>query len=76
MEKPPSPENLESEIERLLGELENYALDQFPVEVQDELANDWYDAEMMARVGADREAALTGLQQFVSKLERTPKKSE
>ena len=76
MEKPPSPENIESQIERLLGELEKYALDQFPEEAQDQLAEEWYDAEMEARVGANRDEALEHLRQMVIKLATTPKKSE
>ena len=76
MEKIPSPESIEAEIERLLGELATYALDQFPEEAQDQLAEEWYDAEMEAKVGADREHALEYLRQFVNKLESAPKKSE
>lgn len=76
MEKPPSPEDIENQIEELLNELDNYALDQFPEEVQDQLADEWYDAEMEARVGKDRDQALEHLRQFVDKLKETPKKSE
>ncbi|OIO65832.1 hypothetical protein AUJ30_00315 [Candidatus Wolfebacteria bacterium CG1_02_39_135] len=66
MEKPPSPENN--------IELDNYCLDQFPKEIQDQLADEWYDAEMEARVGKDREQGLEHLRQFVDKLSKTPKK--
>ncbi len=74
MEKSPSPENIEGQIEQLLEEFDNYALDQFPEEIQAQLARDWYDAEMEARVGENREQALEHLRRFVDKLVRTPKK--
>ncbi len=64
---------IESSIRELLEELNKYALDQFPKEIQDELADEWYDAEMEAKTGADREAALQHIQQFVDKLASTPK---
>ena len=74
MEKPPSPENIESQIEQLLSELDNYALDQFPEETQGQLADEWYGAEMEALAGEDRDQALGHLRQFVYKLSKTPKK--
>ena len=73
MEKPPSPENIESQIEELLSELDKYALDQFPEEIRDQLADEWYGAEMEARVGKDREGACGRLREFIEKLEKTPK---
>jgi hypothetical protein len=75
LEQPPSPENIESQISELLGQLwENYRLDQFPEEAQDRLAEEWYDAEMEANVGADRGKALEHLRQFMDKLAKTSKK--
>ena len=74
MEKPLSPENVEARIERFLNELDNYALDQFPEDIQDWLADEWYDAEMEAQVGKDREQAVERLNQFVEKLSKLPKK--
>ncbi|MEK9185973.1 MAG: hypothetical protein AAB885_00110 [Patescibacteria group bacterium] len=62
-EKIPSPENIESRIEQLLETLENYAeyFDQLTVEQQDR----WYDIEMEAKVGKDRESAKTQLEGFI-----------
>ena len=68
MEKSPSPENIEDQIEQLLGELDNYALEQFPEDKRDAIAEAWYDAEMEARVGLNREKALENLRKFVEKL--------
>jgi len=76
MEKPTSPENIENQIEQLLSELDNYALDQFPEEAQDQLSEEWYDAEMEAKVAKNREQALEHLRQFVNKLSKKPKKEE
>ena len=74
MEKFSNIENVESQMEQLLSKLDNYALDQFPEEIQDELADEWYDAEMEARVGKNRGQALEHLSQFVNKLAKAPKK--
>ncbi len=74
MEKPFSPEIIESQIEALLSELDNHALEQFPEEVREQLTDEWYTAEMEARVGKDRNQALEHLSLFVGKLLRTPKK--
>ena len=76
METPPSPENNESQVEQLLGELDNYALDQFPEEIQDQLAEEWDDAEMEARVGKDRDGALERLRQFIDKLSKLSGRDE
>jgi len=78
MEKFPSPENIENQIEQLLKELDNYALDQFPEEIQDELADEWYFAEEQAKNGKreNREQALEDLRAFIDKLSKTPKKEE
>lgn len=74
MEKPPNPENIELKIEQLLAELNNYALDQFPEKIQNQLADEWYTIEMEARVSANREEALTHLTQFIEKLSNTENK--
>lgn len=74
MEQLLNPENIESEIAGLLAELESYVLDQFPPETQDELASEWYDTEMEALVGADRNAAFQYLSKFVEKIKNLPKK--
>lgn len=76
MEKPPSPENIESQIEELLRELDNYALDQFPEEIQEQLEDEWWAAEEEAKVGKDREGACERLRGFIEKLTKTPKKGE
>jgi hypothetical protein len=75
-EVPPSPEDIEGQIEQLIGELDDFALDQFPAEAQDALADEWYDVEMEAKVGADRAHALAQLEQFVGKLRSATKKEE
>lgn len=74
MEKLPNIENVESQINQLLEELNNYAINQFPEEIQNQLADDWYDAEMEAKISKDRSQALEHLRQFVDKLARIPKK--
>jgi uncharacterized protein YbcI len=74
MEQLPNPENIESKIEKLLAELDNYALDQFPEKIQNQLADEWYTIEMEARVSANREEALTHLTQFIEKLSNTENK--
>lgn len=78
MEKPNSPENIEGQIKQLLNELDNYALNLFPEEIRDRLADEWYDAEMEAKivVAKNRDQALERLRQFVEKLSKTPKKKE
>lgn len=70
MEKPPDPENTEGQIERLLGELDNYDHNRFPEEIVEE----WYYVNLEARVGEDRGQALERLRQFIDKLSKTPKK--
>lgn len=68
MEQTPNLENIESQIEKLLTELENFRFEQFPEEKQNTLAQEWYDAEMEARCGINRERALENLKNFVEKL--------
>jgi len=64
-------ENIESEIEKLLSELYGFA-EQYE-NLEPELQNEWYDAEMEAEVGKDREKAKTNLEQFVAKLKEATK---
>lgn len=73
MENEPKFEDVESEIKELLSQLDNYALDQFPAESQDELEEEWYFAEEQAKVGKDREKALEDLGVFIKRLKNTPK---
>ncbi len=68
MEMPLNPENIENQIEQLLTELDNFRLEQFPAEKQDAITEEWYDVEMEARVGLNREKALKNLKNFVEKL--------
>ena len=62
MEQEPTFENVDSIIEGLLEELDGYAelLDGHP-----ELQEQWYWAEMEARVSKDREAAKVHLEEFL-----------
>ena len=50
MEKPLSPENVEARIERFLNELDNYALDQFPEDIQDRLFVERGDSEIKIKI--------------------------
>lgn len=69
-----SPEDIENQIEQLLNELVDYALEMFPEgETREYIADEWYFAEMQAEAGKDREKALKDLQIFVEKLRTTPK---
>lgn len=69
---PPEPdlEAIDSEIEKLLDVLGDYAelYDQLP-----ELQEEWYWADMEARVSIDRIAAKTRLEEFIKKLETKKK---
>ncbi|MDP2705653.1 MAG: hypothetical protein Q8O49_00380 [bacterium] len=72
-----NPENkiespIESQIENLLERLDSLSYDQMPAGIQDE----WYEVEMEAQVGQDRETAAEHLNQFVEKISQIPKKSE
>lgn len=64
--KEPNPENIETEIERLLDALHNKAelYDKFP-----EIQREWYDVEMEAEVAKDRKTAKEHLEEFIKKLE-------
>jgi len=75
MERPLSPEIIESQIEALLRELDNHAIEQFPEEVRKQLRVEWYDAEEGAKKGKieNRGEALEYLRWFVEKLKNTPK---
>lgn len=59
-------ENIEQEIEKLLGELYGFAEKYENLET--ELQSEWYDVEMEAEVGKDREKAKVNLQEFIVKL--------
>ncbi len=79
MEKLPSQENnVEGQIEQLLGELENYRLDQFDESIRDELEDEWWAAEEGAKncLIAHRPQALERLRQFVDTLSKTPKRGK
>ena len=67
MEREPTPESIDSVIERLLDKLETYT--ELYSEISLELQGQWYDAEMEARAGKDREAAKTHLEEFLNILE-------
>ena len=77
-EKPPqepNPENVELEIEGLLETLyNNYA--EIYDELGPELQSRWYDIEMEAGVGQDRENAKTQLEEFLKVLEDKNKKEK
>lgn len=62
MEQEPTFENVDSAIEDLLEKLDSYAelWDGHP-----ELQEQWYWAEMEARVSKDREAAKVHLEEFI-----------
>ncbi|MDP1706876.1 MAG: hypothetical protein Q8L36_03605 [bacterium] len=71
-----NPENkiesvIESKIENLLERLDSLPFDQMPTEIQGE----WYEVEMEARVGQDRETAAEHLNQFVEKISHIETKS-
>ena len=61
-----TPEQIETAIEKLLETLHDYSehYDKFP-----DLQEEWYNAEMEAEVGADREMAKTHLEHFIKILE-------
>ena len=68
MERIPTPENKEDKIEKLLGEPASYSLDQFSTEIREELEEEWYVVEMEARIGQDRDQALTMLKSVYGKV--------
>lgn len=66
-EQIPTPENTETEIEKLLETLDSYApklLEKHP-----ELQEEWYWVEMEARVSQDRATAGDHLRNFLGVLE-------
>ena len=67
MERLPSIENIEAQIERLLVKLHEFAAT-LPQETVARLEDEWYEVEMGAEVGADRSQALAGLNRFIDKL--------
>lgn len=58
-------EELEQSIENLLKELDNYDMNNFSQEIQE----DWYYVEMEATAGKDREIAKANLEQFLQSLQ-------
>ena len=63
-ERERTPEQIEADIESSLRSLyENYA--EFYDEMGEELQGRWYDAEMEAKVGKDRELGFKHLQEFI-----------
>lgn len=72
MEQGPTFENVDSVIDGLLEELDGYAelWDEHP-----ELQEQWYWAEMEARVSKDREAAKVHLEEFLEVLKSVKSKS-
>ena len=74
MEELPSPENIKSQIEQLLSELDKYAINELPEEIRERLSYEWFDAEMAVKCGKDKdsEQALKHLRQFVDKLSKIP----
>ena len=69
-EQVPSPENVDSQIEQLLTQLDNFDFHSSPEEVQEE----WYWTETEARVGEDRDQALARIRQFVDRLSKDTKR--
>ena len=70
LEKAPTPENIDSAIERMTAELnEKYDF----MELTPELQEEWYMVEMEAGVARDREAAKKHLEEFMEKLESIKK---
>ena len=68
----PSPENIETEIARLLENLDDYD-GEFFKKLSPELQDAWYDAEMEAEVGKDRVKAKEELEKFLKFLEEQKK---
>jgi hypothetical protein len=70
-----NPENnlespIESRIESLLERLDSLYYDKMPAEIQ----NEWYEVEMEAKVGQNREAAAENLNRFIEKISQIPGK--
>ena len=70
----PTPEEIDAEIEKLLQTLDEYGdlYNKLSLELQDQ----WYDAEMEAKVGKDRGAAKTHLEKFLGILAKQRGKKE
>ena len=66
--KEPTPENIDSAIEKLLETLESYA--ELYNELGPILQDLWYDVEMEAKVGKDRQIAKVHLEEFLGVLEK------
>ncbi len=60
-------ENMNTVIRRLIETLSSY--DDLYAGSSQELKDEWYDIEMEAEVGGDREAAKGKLEKFIAKLE-------
>ncbi|MBU0648810.1 hypothetical protein KJ969_01735 [Patescibacteria group bacterium] len=67
-----SPENIDSEIEKLLEIFDSFDFNEFSEQVQDR----WYDVEMEARVAKDRETAKAHLEEFLAVLENIKKREK
>ena len=61
---PEKLQEIETEVEKLLEQLDEYDFDSFGPEVQEE----WYWAELEAGAGKDRELAVVILKRFISTL--------
>ena len=61
----PSPENIETEITKLLENLDDYD-GEFFKKLSPELQDAWYDAEEGARNGKDRVRAKEELERFLN----------
>ena len=67
VEKIPSPENIETRIEQLLGKLDGFIPDLW--DSHPELQEEWYFVEMQGKSGVDREQAENSLTTFIEKLQ-------
>jgi|GEM_PF-1381963 len=70
-----TPEEVELSIEALLGALDEEFGESYN-DLSPELQDRWYDAEMEAKVGKDRLAAKTHLEQFIDILRKNLPKPE
>lgn len=70
-----TPEEVELSIEALLGALDEEFGESYN-DLSPYLQNRWYEAEMEARVGKDRLAAKSHLEQFIDILRRNSPKPE
>lgn len=69
--QPKSPEQIETEISKLLEDLDGYS--EFFDGLSEELQEAWYYAEMEAKVGKNREQAKEEIERFLKVLkEQSP----